>query len=331
MHEQTVTATTNAGAVDDMLSQFANYSGGIDAQSFVSWLNGGVDEFLRQTVSERPFAFANTADFFKAPPHSWPFAAAADLSLFAPGRKKSGASSLFLGLKDLPPLGLGREWETAWRELYAAHEEQQEAAQVISRQVAAIFQTATKRFINAVNTDDGSENEITSLRELYGFWVSIAEEAYAETVMIVQYSQAFGRFINAIAGFRQSLQKITDDLATALNLLNRTDVDAIIHRQHTLEAQVRALETAVQNRPDSDSKELKDRVDALSERIEQLVSAAAKEPAAVRPADRKTTMAVKVTTDSGPKGNKATKRRPRKTGSKPAHQFDIGDFSHSSK
>ena len=102
--------------------------------------------------------------------------------------------------------------------------------------------------------------------------------------MTVQYSQAFGRFINAIAGFRQSLQKITDDLATALNLLNRTDVDAIIHRQHTLEAQVRALETAVQNRPDSDSKELKARVDAISERIGQLISAAAKEPTTVRPA-----------------------------------------------
>ena len=107
MHEQTVTATTNAGAVDHMWSQFANDAGDIDARSFVSWLNGGVDEFLRQTVSERPFA------------------AAADLGPFAPGRKNSGASSLFLGLKDLPPLGLGREWETAWRKLYAAHEEQQ--------------------------------------------------------------------------------------------------------------------------------------------------------------------------------------------------------------
>jgi len=216
--------------------------------------------------------------------HSWEFAAAADLNPFAPGHKKSGASSLFAGLKDLPPLGVGRAWETAWRELYAAHDEQQEVAQVISRQVAAIFQTATKRFIDAVNTDDGSENEITSLRELYGFWVSIAEEAYAETVMIVQYSQAFGRFISAIASFRQSLQKITDGLVAALNLPNRTAVDATIHRQHTLEAQVRALETAVQNRPDSDSKELKARVDAISERIGQLISAAAKEPTTVRPA-----------------------------------------------
>ena len=149
--------------------------------------------------------------------------------------------------------------------------------------------------------------------------------------MTVQYSQAFGRFINAIAGFRQSLQKITDDLAVALNLPNRPDVDAIIHRQHTLASQVRALETAVQNRPDGNSKELKARVDALSGWIEQLVSAAAKEPATVCPANRKTTKAVKVTTDSGPKGNKATKRRPRKTGSKSVHQFDIGDFSYSSE
>ena len=64
VHEQAVTATTNASAVDDMWSQFANDAGDIDAQSFVSWLNGGVDEFLRQTVSERPFAFENIADFF---------------------------------------------------------------------------------------------------------------------------------------------------------------------------------------------------------------------------------------------------------------------------
>jgi len=47
MREQTVTATTNAGGVDDMWSQFANESGGIDAQSFASWLSGGLDEFLR--------------------------------------------------------------------------------------------------------------------------------------------------------------------------------------------------------------------------------------------------------------------------------------------
>ena len=180
-------------------------------------------------------------------------------------------------MQDLPPFGLTREWETAWRALRQAHREQVDAGNALGRQIGFIYHAALKRYAKAISANDTEDREITSLRELYDLWVTIAEEVYAEKVMTKEYSVAFGNFINAGARCRKARQTMVDDLQELMNLPNRREIDSIIERQHAMQAELRAVASRTGNDIGLDA--LKSRVEALSRRLDGLAEAPSKKSA----------------------------------------------------
>ena len=244
----------------------------------------------------------------------------------------SGVAPLELtALPDLPPLGLTREWETAWRELCRAYSEQIDAGNALTRQIGFIYHEALKRFAKAIGSNDIEDGEITSLRELYDLWVSIAEQAYAEKVMTTAYSQTFGNFINASARYRKARQALTDDVQEMMNLPNRRELNSVIERQHAMQAELRALGSRMANDIDMDA--LKRRVEALSLQLEGFAAAPSKEsmPATAKKR-RKTKVSAAPATRIVPgakRKSSTTKRRAAPPTAEPsaAGEFDIDGFA----
>jgi len=300
-------------------------------EAFGQWLNQSLQDLLRNSVGSTenhnsPFAAMN--EFFRSPLRLWQSAFANSAGPFGTAGFSPMAPSQLAALADLPPLGLTREWEIAWREVQRAYAEQVDAGGALGRQIGAIYHTALKRFIKATSYDDRDDSEITSLRELYDLWVSIAEQAYAEKVMTAEYSQAFGRFINASARSAKARQELANDVQEAMNLPNRRELDSIIRTQHGLRAEVRSLGARAVNRVDIDV--LTSRVEHLSRKLDALAAAPTEKPkAAKKPKKAQAKSAPARRATSGAKRKRPASKRRSKTASPASRsggEFDIGSF-----
>jgi hypothetical protein len=305
--------------------------GAAGPEAFGRWLNQSLQDLLRNTArpSENhnaPFEAMN--EFFCSPLRLWQSAFANSAGPFDTAGFSPMAPSQLAALADLPPLGLTREWETAWREVQRAYAEQVDAGGALGRQIGAIYHTALQRFIKATSHNDSADGEITSLRELYDLWVSIAEQAYAEKVMTTEYSQAFGRFINASARSSKARQELANDVQETMNLPNRRELDSIIRAQHALQAEVRSLGTRTVNHVDIDV--LTSRVEVLSRKLDELAAAPKKKSqAATKPKKAKAESApTRKATSAAKRRRPATGRRakPASSASRTGGEFDIGSF-----
>lgn len=244
-------------------------------EAFTQWFSSAVQEMLRTSAAstrndDTPLDAMN--EFLRSPVRMWQAMLAQGSNPFDGMDWPGMAPSEFAALQDLPPLGLTREWAASLRDLRIAYGEQVDAGNALGRQIGYIYQTALKRFTKAVSDGDSDDGEITSLRQLYDLWVSIAEQAYSEKVMTTEYSQTFGKFINASARSRKAWQKLVDDVQESMNLPNRRELDSVIARQHATQAELRALAAQSQDGLEFDA--LKNRVDALSEQLDGLTIAA---------------------------------------------------------
>lgn len=268
----------------------------------------------------------------RAPLQGWPAAFSGNSNPFAGAGWSVPPPSEFAGLTDLPPLGLNRESEIRWRELFAAYTEQADAAFTLNRQLAAIFMTALKRFQKEVTENNSDAAEITSLRELYDLWVSIAESAYAEKVMTAEYSQAFGNCINSSARARKAWQVLADEAKQAMNLPNRQEIDSIIERQHALQAEVRSLETRLANDTNVDA--LNARIKVLAQQLDDVALAAKGESAPEGKTASESATAANVSTPQRAKlkRKRSSPKRPGKArtpSSQLVNEFDIGGIKTS--
>ncbi len=250
------------------------------ADAFSQWFNQSLQALLSELNGE-PESQSAPFDFLKvllgSPFPMWPSAVGRDDAPFQPPSWPGVTPSEAAAMQDLPPFGLTREWETAWRALRQAHREQVDAGNALGRQIGFIYHAALKRYAKAISANDTEDREITSLRELYDLWVTIAEEVYAEKVMTKEYSVAFGNFINAGARCRKARQTMVDDLQELMNLPNRREIDSIIERQHAMQAELRAVASRTGNDIGLDA--LKSRVEALSRRLDGLAEAPSKKSA----------------------------------------------------
>jgi hypothetical protein len=293
-------------------------------------LNRSFQAFYEQSGAQSKSLFAQFSELFGGLSSPSPFG--------IPNINSSGPSfngwqpntpHSFADLQDLPPLGLFREWQTSHRTLVEAQLATNKAGQALARQLAPVYQTALKRFIKAINTKDDGEDDITSLRGLYGLWISIAEQAYSEKVMTAQYAEVFGKYINANARLRLATQTLVDDIAEAMNLPNRRELNAIIERQHTLEAQVRGLlQTTHSVTP---SPVLQSQVESLIERVEKIErpprqGGKIERPAMPRSGSEQSTRSVEPT-----KRPAVTKKISRKKTKPRDTEFDIGVFDNATE
>lgn len=323
------------GAFADLFSPWVMARpGSIGPEAFTQSLNRTLEAWLQSSAgsagkNSAPIEMMN--EFFCSPLRLWQVAFDKREDPFGAAAWPGMAPSEFAARRDLPPLGITREWELAWRAVHRADADQVEAGNALGRHLTTIYHTALTRFAKAISGDNIDDGEITSLRELYDLWVSIAEEAYAEVVMTTEYSQAFGNFINASASGRKARHALANDMLEAMNWPNRRELDSIIERQHSLQAEVRALGARVVCDADLDA--LQRRVEALSQRLDGRAAARPKRstPKAATKAGKAKLKPVPGTRVAAP-----AKRRPPKTkrGAKPAAsasrsagEFDIGAFT----
>jgi hypothetical protein len=212
-----------------------------------------------------------------------------------------------------------------------------DAGNALARQTGAIYQNALKRFFKAVSRNDPADGEINSLRELYDFWIDIAEKAYHEKVMTEQYAQIFGRYINASAQRRKSWQGFIDDCQQAMNLPHRRELDALIKGHHDLRNEVREL--GKRSAAEIEFVEITERLDALSRQVVSLHeasilpaepappveprAAASDPPANTPPVPRIATIKRKVPPAKRARPASSTKRASQRQA---ADEFDIGAF-----
>jgi class III poly(R)-hydroxyalkanoic acid synthase PhaE subunit len=76
--------------------------------------------------------------------------------------------------------------------------------------------------------------EVNSLREIYDLWVDCNEEAYADYVFSKEYSELYGRLVNALMACKQHGRNIVDEALAVMNMPTRKGLDTINKRQQEL-------------------------------------------------------------------------------------------------
>ena len=179
------------------------------------------------------------AHLMATPLPKWLFGSDAGNNFFGSNGWCLMSPSEFKAIEDLSSLGLSSE-EPRRCEFAEALKDQVNAANQLSQQLTDVFERASARFQQSITDDKNDDHKITSLRELYDFWVSIAEQTYAEQVMTPEYSQIFGRFINTSARTWKIAQELGVAGQKSTSLPDRLEQASVAERQVDLQAEAHA-------------------------------------------------------------------------------------------
>lgn len=69
-----------------------------------------------------------------------------------------------------------------------------------------------------------------SFKEIYALWTEVAEEVYGEYVMTEEYTELYGKLINAMMAVKKQTAKMTDEIFEAYNLPTRKEVNTLNER-----------------------------------------------------------------------------------------------------
>ena len=182
----------------------------------------------------------------------------------------------------MPGVGYTREWQEqsqALARLWMAH---QQAYRDYNEIFSRVGVNTVKRFQDKIMALSGSENPVSTLRELYDLWVDCAEDAYAEMVNTEEYSQANARLVNTLMAWKREGRQMLDETLSMLGLPSRRELDSVHKRLHQLRKQQHTGgDTA-----------MKAELEALRAEVEALKQHSGGSPApARRTATRKTTAA----------------------------------------
>jgi len=91
--------------------------------------------------------------------------------------------------------------------------------------------------------------DLESLRAAYDAWIECAEEAYARVAHSDSFSSALAELMNAVSALRTEAQANCEVWAKALDLPTRSELNAVIRRVGSLEAQLRSKGASRPSRP----------------------------------------------------------------------------------
>ena len=140
----------------------------------------------------------------------------------------------------IPTVGPQREWQSTLRSVQHDYIKCHKAINVLCRHYYSATEDALRCFSLALaETDDN--RKISTLVELYDFWIAIAERAYNTTLMAESFSRDFGDVVNALSTYKTSATKISDMFLGAMNLPDIKMMKNILSKQNDLESQLRDL------------------------------------------------------------------------------------------
>ncbi|MEM7465691.1 MAG: poly(R)-hydroxyalkanoic acid synthase subunit PhaE [Pseudomonadota bacterium] len=235
-----------------------------------------------------------------------------------------------------PPAALGpsREWELAASELQHAAERLWAAQSQMQEHTMGTFEGANQRFWKEMGKGEG---ELSSLKEVYDYWVNCAEEAYAERVMTEAYSRDFGEAINAQAAFKVKLTALIDRFLETLNIPNRRELNGIIEHISRLEQRLATLETTKSESANATEEIVKDLQTEIASLNRSVVTQETKESASkvtnlnVKPkkAAKRQAAATKKSkeSDKSVKKGKSSKEQKRASKRKSKAEFHLTDIT----
>ena len=285
-----------------------------------------------------------TSDFLSAA--SKIFASQTESFASAPFSAFNGDFGLgeFTQAKTPAALGPSREWQLAFDDVLKAGDRLRAAQTRMQEHTSATLESASSRFWQDMGKGD---EELTSMKAVYDYWVTCAEEAYYEIVMTDEYSADFGEMVNSQADFKVKFTAFIDRFLEMLNIPNRRELNGIIGQLARVESRLENLEKFdvgdSSEPPERDSEvqdlraeivELKARLQAANRQTEtsEVVSiTASKKSEKPKTAKRSGTKPSDAETSN--KKEKASKKKTaRKSGKVKAHaDFDITNITGSKR
>lgn len=150
-----------------------------------------------------------------------------------------GEANAWLGL---PAFGFAREHQERLQALGKAQLRMQAANDAWNALLAKVSQAAFARFEDKLAEREEPGRQVGSVRALFDLWVDAAEEAWAEAALSQDYRRVFGELVNAQMQLRLAAQAIGEQMATALGLPGRTELDSAHRKIAELERQLRRMQ-----------------------------------------------------------------------------------------
>ena len=147
----------------------------------------------------------------------------------------------------IPAFGYTREWQEqgqqAARDWLAYQRALGAYLGILTRIAVHTGEVVTQRF--GARAAEGKPVE--GLREVYDLFVDCAEDAYAAVVTAADYGKVSAELMNAAMAVKRHAQAATEEMATALNLPTRRELDTQHRQGQKLRRQLLALQEEVRN------------------------------------------------------------------------------------
>ncbi|MFN3311548.1 MAG: class III poly(R)-hydroxyalkanoic acid synthase subunit PhaE [Thermomonas sp.] len=153
----------------------------------------------------------------------------------------------------LPAFGLTREHQERWQALGRAQLRLQGAQDGWNALLAKASQEAFRRFEAKLAEHEAPGRQLTSVRALFDLWVDAAEEAWTEVALSPEYRRVLGELVNAQMQTRAAAQAIGEQMASALGLPGRMELDSAHRKIAELERALRQMQRAPAAAPPADA------------------------------------------------------------------------------
>jgi len=212
----------------------------------------------------------------------------------------------------VPGVGYTRESQAQQQKLTSLLVDYQRVSQEYNQAHAKVGVDTLDCMLHKIIEMSDKGEEITSLRQVYDLWVDCGEATYAKYVSSDEYSELYGRMVNALMALKKQGQGMVDESMGAMGAPTRRELDTVLRRQQEVRRKLIELQASPAagevERLTSEVDKLRSDIDALrgllTTQAEKTLSTAPAK-AASKPAASKKTAARKKTTTR----KKATSRK----------------------
>ncbi len=214
----------------------------------------------------------------------------------------------------VPGVGYTRESQAQQQKLASLLLDYQRVNQEYNQAHGQVAMDTLDRMLQKILDMSERDEEITSLRQIYDLWVDCGEAAYAEFVSSDEYSDLYGRMVNALMALKKQGQNMVDENMGALGAPTRREIDTVLRRQQEVRRRLQEMQAgdtgAELQQLQSEVESLRAEMASLRGLLNQPAKAtpAKPAPAGKKAASRKKTTARKKTTT-----RKKTSTRKKKT------------------
>lgn len=145
----------------------------------------------------------------------------------------------------MPAFGAGREHQERMQQLAAHLAEYQQASAAYAALMVRAQQDAFPLFEARLAALAESGRQLDSGRALFDLWIDAAEEAYAAIALSPEFSEVYGRLVNAQMRVRGGVQRMVEDASAQFGMPTRCELDGAHRKLAQLEREVRRLRDAL--------------------------------------------------------------------------------------